>query len=459
MSETSTEGERTTRTRPSVMRGIGANALARILVLPVSAVLGLVLTRIVLDSYGEGAYAQYVLLAGVGALIPFADLGISASVLNAVATADDPRDDRELELTLVSAVRILFGSATVLLAITATITLAGGWHAILGDGLSPTSGSSAAAWCFVVIAVTLLASFGQRVLAGLGKLWVVIAVNGLQTPLVLGTVLVLVAAGWGDGAYLAVIAYAATFLLTIATLVVASRQIRPTVGRALRDARRVRTVRGARVMDTAVPMLVQMIALPLAMQSDRLVLSHVASLDELTEYSLAAQMYNPFVGVIAVAGMALWPVFAKARADGVRSEVSPGRMALFFGAVALGLALVISLASGFLADLASGGEITLGLPLLVAYSCLVVLQAVKYPLGMYMTDARGLRYQAYMVVAMLPVNLGLSIVLARQWGAVGPVIGSTVGVLVFQVAANWWYVRRDLARLDAAAEGDPTVTA
>lgn len=433
-----------------MMRGIGANALARILVLPVSAVLGLVLTRLVLDNYGEGAYAQYVLLAGVGALIPFADLGISASVVNAVATADDPHDDRTLELTLVSAVRILVGSATVLLALTAVVTLLGGWHALLGEGLSETSGSSAAAWCFVVIAITLLVSFGQRVLTGLGKLWIVIAVNGLQTPLVLATVLILIAMGWGDGAYLAVIAYSATFVLTIATLVVAARRVRPTVHRALRDARKVRTVRGARVMDTALPMLVQMVALPIAMQSDRLVLSHVSGLDELTEYSLAAQMYNPFVGVMAVAGMALWPIFAKARADGVRSDVSPGRMALFFGAVALALALVISLASGFLAELASGGEITLGMPLVVAYSCLVVLQAVKYPLGMYMTDARGLRYQASMVVAMLPVNLGLSIVLARQWGAVGPVIGSMVGVLVFQVGANWWYVRRDLARPDTA---------
>jgi len=427
------------------MRGVGANALARILVLPVSAVLGLVLTRIVLDNYGESAYAQYVLLAGVAALIPFADLGISASVVNATATADDPRGDRNLELTLVSAVRILVGSATVLLLLTGAVTLLGGWHTLLGEGLSETSGSSAAAWCFVVIAITLLVSFGQRVLTGRGRLWIVIAVNGRQTPRVLATVLVLVATGWGDGAYLAVIAYAATFVLTVATLVVAARRVRPTVGRALRDAGKVRSVRGARVMDTAVPMLVQMVALPIAMQSDRLVLSHVSGLDELTEYSLAAQMYNPFVGVMAVAGMALWPIFAKARADGVRSEVSPGRMALFFGAVALALALVISLASGFLAELASGGEITLGVPLLVAYSCLVVLQAVKYPLGMYMTDARGLRYQAAMVVAMLPVNLGLSIVLARQWGAVGPVIGSTIGVLVFQVAANWWYVRRDLA--------------
>jgi hypothetical protein len=74
----------------------------------------------------------------------------------------------------------------------------------------------------------------------------------------------------------------------------------------------------------------------------------------------------------------------------------------------------------------------------------MVLQATKYPLGMYMTDARGLRYQAFMIIAFLPVNLGLSWVLAVQIGAPGPIIGSAVGVLFSQVLANWLYVRREL---------------
>jgi hypothetical protein len=67
-----------------------------------------------------------------------------------------------------------------------------------------------------------------------------------------------------------------------------------------------------------------------------------------------------------------------------------------------------------------------------------------------MTDARGLRYQALMIVLLLPVNLGLSWYLAVQIGAAGPVIGSAVGVFCCQVVANWVYVRRDL-RARAAA--------
>jgi hypothetical protein len=45
---------------------------------------------------------------------------------------------------------------------------------------------------------------------------------------------------------------------------------------------------------------------------------------------------------------------------------------------------------------------------------------------------------------MVPVNLGLSIALARRYGAIGPVIGSTVGVFFFQFLANAVYVRRRL---------------
>ena len=46
-----------------------------------------------------------------------------------------------------------------------------------------------------------------------------------------------------------------------------------------------------------------------------------------------------------------------------------------------------------------------------------------------------------MVIAMVPVNLALSILLAERVGAAGPVIGSVVGVALFQVVANALYIR------------------
>jgi O-antigen/teichoic acid export membrane protein len=274
----------------------------------------------------------------------------------------------------------------------------------------------------------------------------VIVLEGFQTPIVLVVLLLMIKLDVGTGVYLAVVAYVATFFLSAGALLLAHRLVGPTLVAALRDAPRIRTVRGAKVFDTAWPMLIQMVAVALAMQSDRIVLSHVSDIDQLAKYSLAAQMFNPVVAVVVTASMTLWPIFAKARADGVDSDVSPMRMAALFGVAGAVLALLVSLASGLLSELASDGRITLELPLLLAFSAFVVMQAIKCPLGIYLTDARGLRFQAYMISLMLPVNVAISWVLAQRYGATGPVIGSAIGVLLFEVVANSIYIRRHAGR-------------
>ena len=67
----------------------------------------------------------------------------------------------------------------------------------------------------------------------------------------------------------------------------------------------------------------------------------------------------------------------------------------------------------------------------------------------FLTDGAGLRFQAFMILLMLPTKVGISLLLAREVGAVGPVAGSVVTVLVFQVLANVWYVRRRSRRSPA----------
>ncbi len=88
-----TSGEVKRAGRLHVLRPVGGSAAARMLVLPISAILGIFVTRLIIDNYGQASYAQYMLLVGIAALIPFADLGISASIMNSVAAADDPRSD------------------------------------------------------------------------------------------------------------------------------------------------------------------------------------------------------------------------------------------------------------------------------------------------------------------------------------------------------------------------------
>lgn len=423
---------------------------SRLAVLVLAAALGIVITRLIVDEYGTAAYAQYGLLIGIGALLPFTDLGLSAAVMNAVGGSTDPARDPQVQRTLLTAIRLLLVSALVLALFAAVVTLLGWWPALLGDGLLE-GGSAVAAACLLLIALAVPVGIGQRVLVGLGRNHVAILVQGLQSPLVLAVLLVLTWAGLASGAALAVIPYAVILLLAVGCAWLAARHLRPVVGAALRQVLRPRSRPGAPVFDVAWPMLVQMVAVPLAMQSDRLVLSHVQGAGALAEYNLAAQMFLPIWALVNAAGYALWPVFARARATG--EHASPFPLALGFAGAAAAIAATVALASPWLADVATGGALSVGAALAAWFVVLMVVQAAKFPLGIFLTDAQGLRFQALMITLMLPVNLGLSIWLAGPLGVVGPVIGSVVGVVLFELLANAVYVRRRLARAAAGGTG------
>ena len=61
---------------------------ARAFTLPVIAIAGLLLTRLVVSNVGEAGYATYALIVGLVALVPFLDLGIGAAVTDAVSRRD-----------------------------------------------------------------------------------------------------------------------------------------------------------------------------------------------------------------------------------------------------------------------------------------------------------------------------------------------------------------------------------
>ena len=221
---------------------------------------------------------------------------------------------------------------------------------------------------------------------------------------------------------------------------------------ALRDVPRLRQVRGVRIVDTAGPSLVQSLIIPIAFQTDRLLLSHLGGGQTLAQYNLAAQMFNLLTQTVSVTGMAMWPHFAKARADG-RVE-SPFGAASSFAAMGGALGLAMALVAPWAAHILSSGKIVLPLALLVANVANVVVEAAKQPLGMYMTDPRGLRAQMLPVIILVPMNLALSWVLITPLGAAGPIAGSVIAVIVCQLVPYALWVAHDLRRRRAKEAGD-----
>ncbi|WP_026075165.1 lipopolysaccharide biosynthesis protein [Cellulomonas massiliensis] len=426
---------------------VGGTALVKVLVLGLSGVLGIVTSRLILSHFGEAAYAQYGLISALPNLLPFADLGIGAAVVNAIAESADPRRDVVVRRTMTSALRILLCSGGVIAVVSVVLGVTGVWPAILGDDLLPGTGA-VAMWSMVLFGLALPFTIGQRTLIGLGRNPAQIATQALVAPFIMLAVVVTLAAGW-SGTVLPLWSYVAAALVSVLCFLIARRLLGPQLGASVRDVPRRRAVPGVRVMHVAGPMLVQMIALPIAMQTDRLLLSHLATTTELARYNLASQFFGIVLQTISAAGVALWPIFAKHRSTGtIRSPFAA--MWAFTGAALL-VAGVLCAVLPWLTAFVSDGRITLPWQLVVAFVAFVAVQAAKYPLGMYMTDAAGLRFQVPPILVLVPANLALSWALIGPLGAAGPVVGSTVTVLLCQVLPNVWYVRRDLRRRREAA--------
>ena len=413
-----------------------------------SGALGIVTSRLIISHFGVDAYAQYGLLGSLPSLMPFADLGISAAVLNVIASSDDPRRDLKVQRMLTSALRLMVISGGVIAALGLAVGLLGWWPAALGEGLLP-GGGAVATLCVMLFGLALPLSIGPRILVALGRNPLQIATQAMVSPFMLGSIGLIVVLGLPAGNYLAIFSYLAAALVSLTCLLIGSRLLRPQVRTAIADVPRIAEVPGVRVMDVAWPMLIQMLALPVAMQTDRLLLSHAAGSGVLAQYNLSSQLFSLVMQTVAAAGVSLWPIFARARSAGQIRSPFPMAALFCLGSLVLSLTLVALLP--LVVELVSGGAIEIGPALAFSFVAFTCVQGAKYPLGMYMTDLAGLRFQVLPILVMVPLNLGLSWALIAPWGAAGPVAGSAIAVVLCQVLPCAFYVRRDLARRRASA--------
>ncbi|TQL54511.1 polysaccharide biosynthesis protein [Subtercola boreus] len=427
-----------------ILASVGSTAVAKVAVMALSGILGIITSRMIIHSFGTEAYAQYGLLASFPTLLPFADLGIAAVVINAVAGSASPRTDDFVRRTITTAFRILIVSGAIMIAVGVVITALGWWPALLGNGLIADGGSLAAFACLAIFGLVIPLTVGQRVLVGLGKTNVQVASQSVVAPFMFLAIGALVLLAVPAGTYLAVISYVGNALVSVICLFLAARVLKPQIGAAIREIPHIRSYRGVSAIGLAWPMLLQMIALPIALQTGRLLLSQIGTPQQLAEYNLSSQLFQIVLQTTAAAGLAMWPIYAKARSAGrIESPVVP---TLWFLAGGLVLGGILAVASPWLTAFVSGGKITLDLWVILPWVLFVGLQAAKYPVGMYMTDKRGLVFQVVPILIMVPLNLGLSVLFIGMIGAGGPVLGSTISVLVCQFLPNLWYVSRDLAR-------------
>lgn len=435
-----------------LIRGSSRSFGARLLVLPVVAICALLASRIVIDSLGTSGFALYALVVGLAALVPFADLGIGAAVTDAIARRTTVGD--------AMAVAVIRRSVKVLVVVGVGITLAswgiaavGGWSVILGVP-DESSVDLASAIALTLFGLSLPLSLGTRVLLGAERNhWAVMT----QTVSAVVGLTVVAIADVRDGPLWAFTS--APFIGIVALGLINVGLARRATGLTRMPSSTTWSAgdsapRKVRLFQIAGPMLVISVALPLAWQSDRLVLSHRSTLTEVALYVVAFQLFTPLNALVESGGSSLWPVFAR---RGHTAGIDVRRMIqLSAGFAAVGLLIGISLVilGPWLASWVSRGSVVPSRELFVLFGLLIAVTAAWWPTAMLLTDPVGLRFQAGCCAVMAAANIGISIALAGSLGAVGPVIASLASMIFAIIAPGWWFAWR---RLRQAAAAEPAV--
>jgi O-antigen/teichoic acid export membrane protein len=210
---------------------------------------------------------------------------------------------------------------------------------------------------------------------------------------------------------------------------------------------------GLPVMDIGWPMLAQLISPPIAVSTQRLVLAQWGTPHEVAEYGVAGQVFFALQGLALAAGLALWPLFARRRHEGTLRRGPAAQAAIFGGSVALATVFVW-LIGPWLFGFITNGTLEITTETILSFGLMITCIATAYPLGMFIMDKPGLRFQVIPTLTMAFSSLALSIVLTPLLGTSGPLLANAAAMIVCQIIPFSIYIHRHRARLLSARGGD-----
>jgi O-antigen/teichoic acid export membrane protein len=416
------------------IRLLAVSGGTRIILLPLVVGIGLVATRITVSQVGVPIYGAIALISTLAALLPFADLGVGAAVTTAAAHLPKAGDKgTDFHAVVLGSLRLLLASAVAIFITDIAVSLSVGWAVVLGIAPHDGSANFAVTVVLALFALSLPFGLGARVLNGIGKNHVALATLSAASLFTL-TGVALLSVTHSDPYLYAIVPAISALLAAFFTTLVAARlaDLSPTL--ILRHSARRSAHPGGKVMHVAVPMMVIMLALPVALQTDRIVLAHRSTPSALTDYALASQLYLPLWSIISTAGVTLWPYFARQQRRGnkeIRNSWLRTTAAVSTAGLCLGVALVVL--GPWLTIFTSAGKDRVTISLFASFSCLLVIQSIHLTSGMLLTQPRQLWFQAICCLAVVVINLPLSWWLARPLAAAGPVVASAATLAALEL--------------------------
>lgn len=418
--------QRLPRSMKEVLRAIGPASLARVVTLPISAIATGVSAYLTVKYAGAEPYGYVSLISTLFLLVPFFDFGLGAVVTNVVATRQQAKSPMVLA-TIGRVLRLLCIISGGFAIIVVTLGVLGQWPRLVGiPQVYAHEANAAIVGCLLLFLASIPFGIGQRILIGAAR-------NQLLTYIsILGPIAALAATAAGVWAkipplFLAVSQTSGLLLVAVISFVAACRTIgvSPVSLFGIRERSHVDAL-----SRTAIPYLLISIGIPLATQSDRMVLAHLSAPASLASYSLGAQMYAPCFSVISSGSIALWPFFHR---EGVRLRQSWSQALKVLGFLGVIVGLGYLFLSGPASQIISRDRIDVPISLALPFAVLIVTMALHQASAMLLTSPRELKYQAACVLVMFMINVPLSILLAIAMGAAGPVWASCIAITFAQL--------------------------
>lgn len=427
-------------------RSVALGPVYRILGTPLVAILGLANTAIIVRETGAAVFGLVSLVATLTLLFPFADLGISSTVMSASSQLHGDNKDPRAPDVIRRGYHVLFGVAGALIAISLCFMVFDKWTVLTGFSSGPHD-----RWAITVaaclFACTIPAGVGLRILGGLNEaplatlvlmscpgfalaitgvlylihapgIWYVVsALGGLLIGQLIGTVLALRLSGLGWSAFAPV----------------------------------QRHHSGTRLLTGSLWLFLVAVGAPVGLQTGRLLLAHLSSPTELAQYALMAQLYGVCWSALSTAGYAYWPIFVQRR----KATEATVKMWWQLTAAFAGIALVALIGFGLLgpltARLLTGSRIEVSVWLALAFGVLLVGQAAHLPASVLLTNPHEARWQAWWTVAMAALSVTLAAVAAAPFGAIGVVLGAAAAILIAQVVPDLLWVPKLVRRRPRSA--------
>lgn len=418
----------------------------------VSLAVSILTVRLTYQYLGAERYGMWMTISSAVLMLSFADFGMSAGLVNLVADALGKEDRKAAQRAAASALCILSAVAAVF-AITALAV-----YPYVNAGRLFNVHSALAVKEAAPALLVFFFSFVLNLPLGV--------VRGTQTGMqntaatnlwgIVGTALSLVALlvtiHWHAGLPLLVLGL--SFPPVVASLLNGGElflwshpDLFPNPARFSRETAK-------RLLQTGLMYFLLLISFSIGLQTDNIVIAQIMGATAVSAFAVPARLFNMLLAFVNLISSTMWPAYADAlaRHDGPwirRGFLRVVRWSMLITAVITVLFVVFGNA---ILHVWVGPQVHASLPLLILFGVQCMLYAYLQPIGFFLNGIGQLRAQVICGLIMTVVNLGLSIVLVKNYGIIGAVTGTVVALSVVQVVPLTWVVRRELSRLPGLAK-------